>query len=96
MKFEIPGWYDAKVTLSCYPQLKKFPLSIEPDSRPIWNSRKEIGREPYNKLFVEIDTLEELIDFMTVLNSKIILRREDEEDMSISHLCLEIYDGWRE
>ena len=69
--------------------------TTEPDSRPIWRSGKEIGREPYNKLFVEINTLEELVNFMTELNQKIILRREDEEDMSFGHLCLEIYDGWR-
>lgn len=96
MKFEIPVDYDAKITLKHYPQIKNYSPTTEPDSRPIWRSGEEIGREPYNKLFVEINTLEELVGFMTELNQKIILRREDEEDMSFGHLCLEIYDGWRE
>lgn len=96
MKFEIPVYYDAEITLNSYPQIKNYSPTTEPDSRPIWRSGEEIGREPYNKLFVEINTLEELVNFMTELNQKIILRREDEEDMSFGHLCLEIYDGWRE
>lgn len=96
VKFEIPVNYDAEITLECYPQIKNYSPTTEPASRPIWSSGKEIGRESYDKLFVEINTLEELVNFITELNQKIILRREDEEDMSFGHLCLEIYDGWRE
>lgn len=96
MEFEIPVDYDTEITLECYPQIKNYSPTTKPDSRPIRHFGKEIGREPYNKLFVEINTLEELVNFMTELNQKIILRREDEEDMSFGHLCLEIYDDWRE
>lgn len=96
MKFEIPVDYTAEIMFERYPKIKDYSPTTEPDSRPMYRFGKYIGEEPYNKLFVDINTLEELVGFMTELNQKIILRREDEEDMSFGHLCLEIYDGWRE
>lgn len=96
MKFEIPVDYTAEITIKRYPQIKNYSPTTESASRSIRKLGRYVEEEPYNKLFVNINTLEELVDFMTELNQKIILRREDEEDMSIGHLCLEIYNGWRE
>lgn len=94
MTFEIDV-VSGELTLNRYPQLNNYSPMLKPDVRiKYWREQKY--EEQYNRLFIEIKSIEELVELMTAINQKIIIRREDEWDMSVGNLFLEIYDGWRE
>lgn len=94
MKFEIVYCDNAKATLHFYPQIKDFEYSTKEAVREKLVRRNKVT-EHYQKLFVNINSIEEMVDFAASIGTNILLRKNEEKDIE-GNIYLEIYDGYIE
>lgn len=94
MKFEVIYCDDGKSTLHFYPQIKDFDYSTKEAVREKSVRRNKVV-EHYQKLFVNIDSIEEMVNFITSIGTDILLHKNEEGDIE-GNVYLEIYDGYIE